>query len=241
MSACTNVTSDHPTRGDTIGFEQAVSGLLPEVVSMRTGRTFAVLAASACLCAFLAYGQDSQSLGDVARQARLQKQQKDVQAKETAAKDAQTKDAHGKETPGPNAAAKDAQPPKPPRIITNEEISEHVGSTTTSARGSQPSSTPDALSSSGNRDARAEQWRSQIQEQKSAIASLQGEIASLSESIQYAGGNCVANCVQWNERQKQKQDQVESMKAQLEEQQKRLEEMQESARKQGFGSSVYDP
>jgi hypothetical protein len=31
------------------------------------------------------------------------------------------------------------------------------------------------------------------------------------------------------------------MKTQIEEQQTRLEEMQESARKQGFGSSVYDP
>ena len=31
------------------------------------------------------------------------------------------------------------------------------------------------------------------------------------------------------------------MKAQLEEQQKHLEEMQDTARKQGFGSSVYDP
>ena len=31
------------------------------------------------------------------------------------------------------------------------------------------------------------------------------------------------------------------MQAQLEEQKKRLDEMQESARKQGYGSSVYDP
>jgi hypothetical protein len=31
------------------------------------------------------------------------------------------------------------------------------------------------------------------------------------------------------------------MRAQLEQQQKKLEEMQESARKQGFGSQVYDP
>jgi hypothetical protein len=63
----------------------------------------------------------------------------------------------------------------------------------------------------------------------------------LNDSIQYASGNCVSNCVQWNERQKQKQDQVESMKGQLEEQQKHLEELQDEARKQGYGSSVYDP
>jgi hypothetical protein len=31
------------------------------------------------------------------------------------------------------------------------------------------------------------------------------------------------------------------MQVQLEEQKKRLEELQESARKQGYGSSIYDP
>jgi hypothetical protein len=47
--------------------------------------------------------------------------------------------------------------------------------------------------------------------------------------------------VQWNERQQQKQQQVEVMKSQLEDQQKKLEDMQDSARQQGYGSSVYDP
>ena len=70
---------------------------------------------------------------------------------------------------------------------------------------------------------------------------MEREITSLSDSIHYAGANCVANCAHWNERQKEKQDRVETMKAQLEEQKRRLEEMQESARKQGFGSAVYDP
>jgi hypothetical protein len=96
-----------------------------------------------------------------------------------------------------------------------------------------PSSTP----STGA----AESWKAVIQAQKNAIASLQSEIVSLSESIHYAGGNCVANCVQWNERQQQKQQQLEGMKAQLEQLQKHLEDLQESVRKKGFGSSVYDP
>jgi hypothetical protein len=81
----------------------------------------------------------------------------------------------------------------------------------------------------------------QIQGQKNAIASLQREIANASESIQYAGATSVANPVQWNERQKHMQDQVEGMKALLEQQQKRLEDLQEAARKQGMGGAVYDP
>jgi hypothetical protein len=206
---------------------------------MRTRRFFVFLAVSAFSWVCLAYGQDSQSLGDVARQSRQQKQQKGAQAKDASAQSS-NKGASSKAASGPDATAKDAQPPKAPHVITNDEIPEHVGPTGT-ARGPQTYSTPDASANVGNRDARAEQWKSQIQAQKSAIASLKGEIASLNESVHYAGGNCVANCVQWNERQKEKQDRVAVMQQQLEEQQKRLEDLQESARKQGFGSSVYDP
>lgn len=201
---------------------------------MRTRRLFLLLAASGFLCAFLAYGQNSPSLGDVARQARLQKQQKDSQAK-----DASAKDTPKKESSGTDSSAKDAQPPKPPRVVTNDEIPEHVGPTVTSGPGSRTANgeQPDY----GSQKMSAEQWKSQIQAQKNSIASLQSQLNILNESIHYAGGNCVSGCVQWNERQKQKQSQVESMKAQLEDQQKRLEEMQDAARQQGFGSSVYDP
>lgn len=201
---------------------------------MPTRRAFTLLAASALLCAFTAYGQDSQSLGDVARQTRQQKLQKDAPAK-----DASPKDASSKQASGAGANAKDAQP-KSPHVITNDEIPSHLTPTKTAAGGPQTADQPDAVLSSSDRDDRAEQLKSQIQAQKSAVTSLESEIANLSESVHYAGGNCVANCVQWNERQKEKQDQVESMKAQLEEQKKQLESMQESARKQGFGSSVYE-
>jgi hypothetical protein len=201
---------------------------------MPTRRVFLLLAASTLLCAFTAYGQDSQSLGDVARQTRQQKQQKDAPAK-----DASSKDASSKQASGANASAKDAQP-KSPHVITNDEIPSHLTPTKTAAGGSQIAAEPDAALSSSDRDARAEQLKSQIQAQKSAITSLESEIANLSESVHYAGGNCVANCVQWNEHQKEKQDHVESMKAQLEEQKRQLESMHEAARKQGFGSSIYE-
>ena len=52
---------------------------------MRMRRLFVLLAAGALSCAFTAHAQDSQSLGDVARQSRLQKQQKDTQPKDAAA------------------------------------------------------------------------------------------------------------------------------------------------------------
>jgi hypothetical protein len=170
------------------------------------------------------HGQDSsQSLGDAARQARLKKQQQ-----EAAANDPQAK----------AAADSEVVPTKAARVITNDEIPSHIGPTRT-ASNSQRSVTyvPPPSDSAGAADAMKQQFLAA----KSRIASMEAEISRASESIRFASGNCVANCVQHNERQLQKQQQVETMKAQLEEQKRQLEQQQEAARRQGYGSSVYDP
>ena len=204
-------------------------------------RILVLLSAVAFLFAPGAHGQDdSPSLGDAARQARLQKQ-KDARAKDVPAKDTQAKESATKDTPAKGATAKGTPSSKAAHVFTNEEIPEHVGPTGTSAAGyrgqqgtyQQPSSDDGKVSAAG--------WTAQILSVKNYIASLESNVKGVEESIRYAGGNCVANCVQWNERQQQKQQQVESMKSQLEEQQKHLEDMQENARRQGYGSSVYDP
>jgi len=179
------------------------------------------LATGLFLCA-ISSAQDQQSLGDVARQARAKKQA-------TPAKEAKD----------PQSVAPGATPKKS-HVITDEEIPSQKASPKPSAdESTKPAS--DSQPSAGDKDAQAEQWKSQIQQLKAAITSMQSEINELGASIHYAGANCVSNCAQWNERQQQKQERLEAMKAQLEEQQKRLEEMQETARKQGFGSSVYEP
>ncbi len=227
---------------------------------MRKLRHFLLLFfASAFVFALAAHAQDDQapSLGDVARQARLQKQQKDAQAKDAQSKDATTTDAQGKDdaqtkdAPGKDATgkdkdnkdtvAKDAPSPKTPHVITNEDIPEHIGPTRTLGQGPQNSGVTYDQPTYTEPKLPADYWKAQIMAQKNAIANLKSNIDTLSASIQYAGGNCVSNCVQWNERQKQKQEQVDAMKLQLEDLEKRLDDMQEAARKQGYGSSVYDP
>ena len=177
---------------------------------------FLPLAAAFLLLATTAYAQDSPSLGDLARQQRQQKEK---------SKPAQGKDA------------------KASKVITNEEILAHAGSAAApaSATEGQAASTPSSNSSASEVKQTAEVWTSQIAAQKSQIASLQKQIDGINRSIQFAPANCVANCVQWNERQLAKQRQAEGMQAQLEEQKRRLESMQGSARKQGYGSAVYDP
>ncbi len=172
--------------------------------------------------------QDSQSLGDVARQVRAEKQGKSTASK--ASSDSKTQD----------PSSTDASSPKASRVITNDESA----STTDSARvANKPSSesAAETAPAAGNREEQGEQWKSKIQAQKEAIASLESQITELSNSIHYTGANCVSNCEKWNENQQRKQEQVEAMKAQLDEQKHHLEEMQEAARKQGFGSSIYEP
>ena len=178
--------------------------------------------------------QDSQpSLGDVARQTRLQK--------EKTAQAAQGKDPGSRPASVPGTPEKSAPAPKTAKkVVTNDEIPEHIGPTST--RPQAPRSIPEYQPAYyGDGKIPAEYWRNRIQAQKDAIASLKSSIDSALASIRYAGGNCISNCVEWNIRQEHKQQEIESMKMQLEEGQKQLEEMQEMARKQGYGSSVYDP
>ena len=194
-----------------------------------------VLAAILCGLAISAIAQDdSPSLGDVARQARQQKQTK-----------APDNSANKNSQASKDAAASASSPPAK-TIITNDEIPSHVGPTATYQPASQlPTSRtwsrPNYTPQESDRKLSAEQWTNLIQSQKNNIATFQSQIDQISASIQYAGGNCVSGCMQWNERQKQKQDQVESMKSQLEQARQELERMQEKARQQGYGSSVYDP
>jgi predicted RNase H-like nuclease (RuvC/YqgF family) len=161
--------------------------------------------------------QDSESLGDVARQAREKKQYKDSQSN------------------------KDGSAVKAPRVITNEEISSGSRSAADSRSASNAQNASESSSGSASAKQPAEFWRAQIQAQKQSVAGLQAEITKLSDSIQFAPANCVSGCVQWNEHQQQKQQEVERMRSQLDTLNQHLQEMQEAARQQGYGSSVYDP
>jgi len=212
---------------------------------------FVLLAASAFLCS-VSYAQEKQpsapeqqgatpeqqpappppSLGEIARQLKLKKQQREAQLK-------QANEATPQETQAPEATPA-ATPTKAAHLVTNDDSAEQASVTPVSTHPASPDKA-DPQNDSGDHQAKAEQWKSKILAQKSEIAALEQDIKSIGDSVHYAGANCVANCAQWNEKQQQKQQDVDTMKAQLEEARKQLEDMQESSRKEGFGSSVYDP
>jgi hypothetical protein len=120
-----------------------------------------------------------------------------------------------------------------PKVITNEDIPEHPLEAEASVREEEPASSVGSKS--------ADEWKSRIAAQRKSVENLQSQIDRVNSSIRFAPGNCVRNCAQYNEQQIKKQDDVQRMQAQLDEQKKTLEDMQEAARKQGFGNSVYEP
>src|SRR5580698_9437020 len=121
-----------------------------------------VLAAAVSLIAGTARSQDSPSLGDLARQQRQQKEQ-------------------SKTAPGKDAKAS--------KVITNEEIPEHAGPASATAAGSPASQSSLPAPSDGPKQP-AEHVKSQILAQKNQIATLQGQVDELNESIRFAPANC---------------------------------------------------
>lgn len=125
-----------------------------------------------------------------------------------------------------------------PKVITNEDLPEHPKSDDSAAI-SQASSESAPSRPMGSKP--AEQWKAEIAAQRRSVDDLQSQVDRLNSSIHFAPGNCVRNCVQWNENQIQKQDEVQRKRAELDQQKKKLEDMQEAARKEGYGNAVFEP
>ncbi len=128
------------------------------------------------------------------------------------------------------------------KVITNEDIPESPD-----AHSAAPKSTR-ARAESSPRTSPAppqstEQVKSAILEQKHRIASQQDEIDRLNRSIYFYDANLFssAGAARHNEVQVRQQEQVEYLRTQLAEQQKKLVEMRHAAMDSGMGSVVYDP
>jgi hypothetical protein len=152
-----------------------------------------------------------QSLGDVARAQRQKQSAQD-------SKDAKSK----------------------PKVITNEELPESPDDDADVSEG-EPAPRNGSSSPASSITRSGDQWKTAILAQKNQIAAMQANLDKFNASIHFVEANRYRNGVQWNERQIQKQDQAQQMQKQLDEAKKKLEDMQEAARKQGFGNSVYDP
>ena len=127
------------------------------------------------------------------------------------------------------------------KVVTNDEIPESPGASSSSSAdtdGAPESSTP-AASSSGKKT--AEQWKAEITVRKTRIAALQSHVDKLNDSVHFVEANRYYNGVQYNQYQLKKQQETQRLQKQLDTEKKALGDAQESARKDGYGSAVYDP
>lgn len=131
----------------------------------------------------------------------------------------------------PKAAAK---------VVTNDEIPESPEAS--SSASSDTEATPESAapeSSAGKKT--AEQWKAEIELRKARIAALQSQVEKLNDSVHFVEANRYYNGVQYNQYQLKKQQEAQRMQKQLNSEKAALSSAQESARKAGFGSAVYDP
>jgi len=124
-----------------------------------------------------------------------------------------------------------------PKVFTNEDLGEPPEGIAQNS--SQKKADDPHAKALGSKT--AEQWKGEIEAQKRVIANLQKRIDDVNSSIRFARASVTWSEVRHNERQEQKLDEVQKMQDQLAGAQQKLENMQESARREGFGSSVYDP
>jgi hypothetical protein len=197
------------------------------VLAMTIPRSIFALAAAVSLCTGLVLAQDAQSLGDVARQTRQQKQQPANSNPDTSSADPQNT--------APNA--NDPETLKPSHVIANDEIPEHTPRVPSNAQ-KRPSGSMTAASKEVKRP--PEYWKAQVQQLKNSMASLQRRIDVLNGSLHAVLTNSNDQPV-WNLREKEREHQLSELQAQMCDLQRRLEDTQEAARRQGYGSSVYDP
>jgi hypothetical protein len=145
-------------------------------------------------------------------------------------------------------------PAQPPKVITNRTLPKDPDAITVPSTSEHQAQTASSqpFSESGKQSARqraaeehiAQQWKQKIQMQENTIASLRLRIDRLKASIHFVDGNTYYDpyaAVAQNRYQARQLERLAQMQQQLDQQRKRLEDMQEAARHAGMHTPVYDP
>ena len=136
---------------------------------------------------------------------------------------------------------KQAQKPATPhKVVTDEDMPSHPADSD-DASGAKPSESAPGERPPINSSSNGEQLKVAFSAQKQKIRNFEQQLNQLRASVHYVEANRYTNGVQYNQSQLHKQQDAERMQKQLDDAKKNLAEMQDKARKAGFGSSVYDP
>ena len=135
-----------------------------------------------------------------------------------------------------------AKTSKSKKVVTNEEIPEsRDADASDSAHSDGPHDEASVQRPAGDVLKTGDAYKAEIAQRKAALVDLKSQMDKLNDSIHFVEANAYRKGVEYNKRQAQKQQEVERLKSQYEEQKRNLEQIQENARKAGFGSAVWDP
>ncbi len=144
-----------------------------------------------------------------------------------------------------NREKKATNPSAPAKVITNTDLGiDPDGNATAEEAASSPKSAATSRKAAEQRAAEeraAEQWKQKILAQKRTVASLQARVDALRPSIEFVDPNAYSNGYVYNRFQARQLERLKIMEAQLTEQQQKLDDMQDAARRAGMHTAVYDP
>jgi hypothetical protein len=136
---------------------------------------------------------------------------------------------------------KQAQKPAAPhKVITDEDMPSHPAEEEASNE-KGPAAGNSAGAPAINSQSNGERLKALFSAQKQKIRNFEQQLNDLRASVHYVEANRYSNGVQYNQYQLRKQQEADRAQRQLDEAKKIYADMQEKARKAGFGSSVYDP
>jgi predicted RNase H-like nuclease (RuvC/YqgF family) len=132
-------------------------------------------------------------------------------------------------------------PAKAKKVVTEEDIPSHPEGSASEEEVPAPHSEKPATQSANDVLKTGDQWKASIAQQKAAVADLKSRIDKLNASILFVSANAYTNGVEYNKMQARRQQEAQRLQGELDEQKKNLEQMQETARRAGYGSAVWDP
>jgi hypothetical protein len=132
--------------------------------------------------------------------------------------------------------------PAAKKVITEDDLptQETISTGSSDTKGTDTSKEEKRGDSTADKLQSADEFKAAIQSQKQNVDSLQKQVDDMKASVHFVEANRYSNGVEHNERQIQKQKEADRLQKQLDEEKSRLQDMQEQARKAGFGSTVYE-
>ena len=132
--------------------------------------------------------------------------------------------------------------PAAKKVITEDDLptQETISTGSSDSRATDASKEEKQGDSTADKMKSADEFKAAIQSQKQNVDSLQKQVDDTKASVHFVEANRYSNGVEYNEHQIQKQKEADRLQKQLDEEKSKLQDMQEQARKAGFGSTVYE-